>query len=791
MKLSLARIATLVAILSPLFVFCQDRTFTVRDDIAMTRFNEPQFDARDPGGQFASTSPHGRFIAVVTTRGLLDSDLIQSELRIVSSKRSRLAAETAAPISAPRVAATLTSFPHHEETKAYAAIISDLHWSDDDRFLYFKGEDLKGAYRLYRVASAGGTLDVLTPPDLSLGRFDVVGADVFCTLSTPILTELPATTRGNPDAKDVTGLRIHDIIFTNQLGRLVPQSYRLYRLHAGSDKVHRLTLLPGFELKDIPVLSHLFPFLVSRDRRHLILMKPPARLEKGWEQYQPASGLEYLRLKTDGESRILNIDNLARPQQYVVVDLHDGHSAPLLDSLNARSFGYLQNANKAAWSPSGTRVLVTNTFLPITGPTNTSGKENQLPCSILSVDLSSETKQCFSLPEIRAREEWSIQDVRFGRNDTEARVLAKNAKKDQALVTFRLIDAVWHEDKIQVLDQPVRTVAEAERPPDIRLFVKEELNTPPQLWFQSGSTGKVGKLWDPNPQLAQLALGVASPYSWQDSHGRTWNALLFKPVGYQRMQRYPLIIQMYSFTNGQFQTDGLYPSAFAARHLASAGFVVLQIKKKPDTLSEDDPQSHLDAYRSAVEALDRDGLIDRRRVGVVGFSWTCWYTINALIKEPHLFQAATIADGFDNSYNQYMLFAVGAYPIQRQMETIRGTSPIGKGLETWVEDAPGFHLDRVQTPVRIEAHGPSSVLNEWELYAGLQLQKKPVDFIYLPKAQHIVQRPQERLESQQGDVDWFRFWLQGYEDPDPTKREQYVRWEKLKLLHEQIESQHR
>jgi hypothetical protein len=37
----------------------------------------------------------------------------------------------------------------------------------------------------------------------------------------------------------------------------------------------------------------------------------------------------------------------------------------------------------------------------------------------------------------------------------------------------------------------------------------------------------------------------------------------------------------------------------------------------------------------------------------------------------------------------------------------------------------------------------------------------------------------ERLESQQGDVDWFRFWLQGYVDPDPSKRGQYRRWAKL------------
>jgi hypothetical protein len=39
--------------------------------------------------------------------------------------------------------------------------------------------------------------------------------------------------------------------------------------------------------------------------------------------------------------------------------------------------------------------------------------------------------------------------------------------------------------------------------------------------------------------------------------------------------------------------------------------------------------------------------------------------------------------------------------------------------------------------------------------------------------------PLARLVTQGGAVDWYRFWLQGYEDPDPAKAEQYERWEDL------------
>jgi hypothetical protein len=49
----------------------------------------------------------------------------------------------------------------------------------------------------------------------------------------------------------------------------------------------------------------------------------------------------------------------------------------------------------------------------------------------------------------------------------------------------------------------------------------------------------------------------------------------------------------------------------------------------------------------------------------------------------------------------------------------------------------------------------------------------------LPYASHEVSMPVDKINSQQGDLDCFRFWLQGYEDPTSDKRDQYRRWEGL------------
>jgi len=222
-------------------------------------------------------------------------------------------------------------------------------------------------------------------------------------------------------------------------------------------------------------------------------------------------------------------------------------------------------------------------------------------------------------------------------------------------------------------------------------------------------------------------------------------------------------------------TDGVYTTAFAARALASHGIVVLQMRERFDDLvTAQEASNRVLGFESAIDHLASDGVVDPKRVGIIGFSRTCYHVESALIKDPERFAAATIADGVDASYMQYLLFAEST--MARESERIYGNVPFGEGLREWTARSPGFHLHQIQTPLRIEAIGAISLLGEREIYASLWKQGKPVDLIYFPNGQHILQKPLERMASQQGNVDWFRFWLKDEEDPDPAKAKQYARW---------------
>ena len=70
----------------------------------------------------------------------------------------------------------------------------------------------------------------------------------------------------------------------------------------------------------------------------------------------------------------------------------------------------------------------------------------------------------------------------------------------------------------------------------------------------------------------------------------------------------------------------------------------------------------------------------------------------------------------------------------------------------------------------------------WEPYAVMRYLHKPVELVLLNTDEHILTNPAVRMASQGGSVDWFRFWLQDYEDPDPAKAAQYQRWRELRKL---------
>jgi hypothetical protein len=146
-----------------------------------------------------------------------------------------------------------------------------------------------------------------------------------------------------------------------------------------------------------------------------------------------------------------------------------------------------------------------------------------------------------------------------------------------------------------------------------------------------------------------------------------------------------------------------------------------------------------------------------------------------LLTDSSLLKAALLADGVTVDYFQFVLFGI------EEFNKLIGAAPFGEGLQLWLKNSPGFHLDKVAAPLLIAVE-KAGAIEMFQPYSQLRYLKKPVELVRMNTDEHVITNPVERLASQGLSVDWFRFWLQGYEDPDPSKAEQYKRWHELRAL---------
>jgi len=745
--------------------------FDVRDSVEMSRFlrNDPRI----------TWSPDKKYITFVTTRGIVESDKIESTLWIVARNQITKVLATGASTAkiVPTIGARLKATPKAQAFDSYNPLITDERWTSDSKGLLFLGQTSNGNRRLFRVDLRSRGMRGLTSANHDVSQFESGTGTMVYRASPSRELALPGLAI-NLDARDVTGAPLDAILPLHTEGQRYAYESELWTIRGSRNMAIRdpRTKKPVPLWNDpTPSVPGLNPLSISPDGQKVVALTPSRNVPRSWEVFEPF--LAELKIRfTNGT---LSREDDSRLLQYAIVDLERGTAEPLIDAPNAWALGYTDD-NLAIWSPGGGKLLLTDTYLPLNENriTEREREARRRPCAAAVVDINNNVTTCVAYSKGRTS---SLRSARFGRTDDEVSLRFGRATIEDR---FQFQDGNWmpvgDPHKAKQDDNPSeRAKLSLASTEDLSVEIRQDLNTPPSLWATDRKTRQSKMIWDPNPGLTTVSLGQVSLLRWKDTSGYEWSGGLVMPPNYIPGQRYPLVIQTHGFPQHEFMTDGVYTTAFAARALASHGIVVLQMAERFDDLvTAQEASNRVLGFESAIDQLASEGLVDPKTVGIIGFSRTCYHVESALIHDPERFAAATIADGVDASYVQYLLFAEST--LSRESEQIYGTAPFGEGLREWTQRSPGFRLDRIQTPLRIEAIGAISLLGEREIYASLWKQGKPVDLIYFPDGQHILQKPLERMASQQGNVDWFRFWLLNEEDPDPAKQEQYAKWRQLR-----------
>jgi dipeptidyl aminopeptidase/acylaminoacyl peptidase len=725
------------------------RPVTVADAIEMTQLGYSRapdnYRSRDGVVEF---SPDRSKFAFVTQRGNLKTGTVEYSLFVF---------QTAAVFESqnPELVATLASSSNRPA-------IADLHWLPDNDTIVFLGERPGETRQVYKVSCRTNKMDRLTSHPTPIVTYAINDEGNRVVYVAP--PKLPAALSEE--------MLQHGFTVTSQ------NWVEIYSDRYSDFDTRMEIFVKTSVMKAARQIGGTLDLDTWVDTE--VNLSPNGRyaLVAGWVNDPARAWAEYKADVLSGSVSTACATGKAGncPREYLLIDLAKETISPLIDApllpLNPRSLSL------AAWTQRNS-VLLVNALLPL--DTGDPEQRRRRRANVYVAEVIPASKK---IVEITARP--TAFPLRYILSDGAAnRVVARPLDSaDGPQLEFRNDGNNW---KIKELGSETNATAQG-----LLVTLEEDLNSPPRLVATEARTGRKNLLLDLNPQFARITFGRVEVFKWKAKDGHAVAGSLYVPPNYSATERYPLVIQTHGYTRERFWIDGPFSTGYAAQPLANKGFVVLQIDMgdpdvkdsyKDATATLNTPQEALHevaAYEAAIDELDHRGLIDRRRVGLTGFSRTVYHVLYTLTHSRYDFGAAVVSDGGSFGYLECVLFDDTGDPNDvLPCEKINGGGPpYGGSLSGWAKAAPTFNLDKVAAPVLLQAI--LSPLGEWEIYAGLRWLKKPVELLdFYPAGEHVLVKPWQRMTSQETTVDWYCYWLEGEEDPAPAKAQQYQRWEKL------------
>jgi dipeptidyl aminopeptidase/acylaminoacyl peptidase len=746
------------------------RQFTVADGIGIAVFG----DISDMGKVAAITwSPDRKLVAVHVGRGLLASNLVESELRIYSTDAIR--GFTNAPRDITLAAPPMPIWAVQLATSKEGSIIQQIRWSADSSAVAFLLKTASGRLQLVYADIRSKSITALSRDDQDVTAFDVADHShyVYAVRDPAILESAPDR---NVPGVDLSGRPLSDIIFPIDLHPETAKFFERSQLWVATGAEPKLLTDPHSGEAVALFDEGLRSLRLSPSGRWIATARAVGEVPDDWERsYRPASATTPYRIN-GGRHNVDALTGVFLTSQYALIDAETGASTTPIDAPTGRAAAWWPEATPV-WSPTSNAIVFPSAFMP-THIAPTAPAQGMPPCVVV-FELSTKLAHCL--------EALKPTYTRSGAPNPNAEHVTALSFADPATVVVRYagnssltagsrVYHEWNDGNWRKSDS-----SQSEKVDDeLQLEVKQNYRASPVLQSTDRKNGFSRAIWDPNPQLNGMDLGTIQVLHWRDATGRSWTGGLYLPPNYDPAKRYPLVIQTHQFLESEFHPSGLYPTGYAALALAAKGIAVLETRCKIAGVTPEEGKCQAPGYEAAVKLLTQRGVIDPSRIGIIGFSRTCYYVLEALTRSKLSFGAAIITDGVNEGYWEYLVgLDFWDNETAKEANVMNSGRPVGSGLRAWLQNAPTFNMDKVSTPIQIVGTNSFSVMAMWEPYALLRYQKKPVDLTMLNSGEHVLTTPKVRMASQGGTIDWMRFWLQGHEDPDPAKRAQYARWERL------------
>jgi len=297
-------------------------------------------------------------------------------------------------------------------------------------------------------------------------------------------------------------------------------------------------------------------------------------------------------------------------------------------------------------------------------------------------------------------------------------------------------------------------------------FVANTDNHPNEAFSGNLASRKLTRLTNSNPELANVQLAGSNEISWKARDGLEITGLLMLPLNYEKGKRYPCIVQIHGGPESAYLDGWSTNYVQWGELLAAAGFVVFSPNYRGSTgrgvaYAKADHQDlggkEFEDVLDGLAHLDREGLIDRHRVGIGGFSYGGYFSALAATRYSEHFKAASMGAGIAN-----WISFTGTSDIPYENSMVHWNLSLWENMEKAWRASPMANVQKSATALLI-SHGDKDdrvpISQGWEIYTALKMLGKTVEFDIYPREAHGFRETNHQLFSIKRNLAWFEKYV--------------------------------
>jgi dipeptidyl aminopeptidase/acylaminoacyl peptidase len=274
------------------------------------------------------------------------------------------------------------------------------------------------------------------------------------------------------------------------------------------------------------------------------------------------------------------------------------------------------------------------------------------------------------------------------------------------------------------------------------------------------------KISDTGAQIATWPKHAREAIRWKSQDGAEIEGVLHKPADFQVGRRYPLLVVIHGGPTGvsrpvPYASGSYYPiDAFLAKgalvlepnYRGSAGYGEKFRSLNVRNLGIGDAWDVL----SGIDSLIQQGLVDRERVGSMGWSQGGYISAFLTTRHSDRFRAISVGAGISDWMTYYVNTDI--HPFTRQyLKATPWDDP-----KIYADTSPMTYIKQAKTPTLIQ-HGEDDarvpIPNAFQLYQGLRDQNVPVQLSIFKGFGHGLTKPKANRGAMQQNLDWFTRYL--------------------------------